>query len=80
MGAADLVLAHLDVFREQPDPGVQVAHVQCQGVLGRQHADFRQRLQAVQPGLQALLVHGDLPCQRCEEMLPPSTTISAALM
>ncbi|MNR08067.1 hypothetical protein D3C85_1242060 [compost metagenome] len=55
--AADLLPAHADVLGEQVDVGIEVAHVQRQGVLAGQLADLLDRFQAVDARQQWVVLH-----------------------
>ncbi|MNX92666.1 hypothetical protein D3C86_1248160 [compost metagenome] len=55
--AADFLAADADVRGEQVDVGIEVAHVQRQGVLAGQLADLLDRFQAVDARQQWVVLH-----------------------
>ncbi len=75
--AADLVLAHPDVGREQVDMGVHVAHVERQRVLGGQLPDLLDRFEAVDALFER--GHGHSAVTSTADR-PPSTGSAAPVM
>jgi hypothetical protein len=71
-GPPGALAANLDVGGEEVHVGVEVAHVQRQGILARQLADRLDGLQAVEAGGEVSLMAGPLTGSSCRHSRPGS--------